>query len=790
MKEASPVDYFPRQRLSTGLKTKEWFKKCIDAGISSTIYSTLSDSKRSRKQERILQNLSEGVLDVGDIEQTISEARIHNESLYKNLQNYPLAKPRIDLLIGESIRRRFDWLVRVVNDDSISEKEKTMKEAVIKRLVDLATARDYDEEKLKTRLNDMNRWARYEYQDIRERMASQILNHLYIEQRLDVKFMIGMDSALNVGKEVYCADIINGEPILRVVGPLDVHTIRSGSSIYIEDSDIIVEDKYRPLGYIIDTYSEWLKPSEIDALEGGTINDRSSGAGMIGTNNTYPTFPADMFADPNDATDVIDFFSTVPSDADFGAFDPYGNIRESRVVWKGMRKVGVLKFYSEDGTPDERIVDENYKASKDLGEKIKWIWITEWYEGTRLGDNIYVKMQPRPIQFKSMNKLGSGGSGYTGTVYPQSMLEIMKPYQYLYIIIMEEMKKALKKFKGPRMELDLAKIPDDWKLDDWMYYAEEMGYLIVDSFREGNKGSSQGKLAGNFNTTGREYNSDMGSYVNQLILMLGFIERQVSIISGVSDQRLGQIENRETVGGIERSVTQSSHITEKVFTLHDYSKIRAMELLLETAKFAWRNNKSKKAQFVLDDLSTELLNIDGETFNESEYGLFISNSTSDTELVSSMKQLAHAMAQNDKMNMRDLMTVLTAPSVSSMRRELERSDEERRQAEQQTAEQQQAAISEQIQATAQLEQSKLEVEAANNIRDNETKIIIASNSSDGETEDNDEIEQARLRLEEERLALQKDQQDNNFNLQKEKNREQIRHNKAAETISRQKKTVS
>jgi len=792
MNQESPIGQFPRQRLATGQKNNDWFKKCIDAGANSAMYSSFTDQVRTRREEKILKSLSEGILDIGDVEKAVNDARVHNETIHKELQNFPLAKPRIDLLIGESISRSFDWVVRVVNDDAISDKEKGMKQKVMQEMVSLAGMEGLKDEELQAKLNELNRWMRYEYQDGRERLASHILKYLWEEQKLDIKFMQGMGDVLNIGKEAYVADIINNEPVLRRVDPLHITTVRSGSSDYIEDSDIIIEDRYRPLGYVIDTYSKWLKASDIDQLERAGIKDGKTDRNGIQTNKTYPVFPADMFADPTNNMDVIDFFSNTPNEADFGSYDPNGNVRETRVVWRGMRKIGVLKFYNEEGIPDERFVDEHYKANADAGEKIKWIWVTEWYEGTRLAGDIYVKMQPRPIQFRNMNHMGAGGSGYVGTVHPQSLLEILKPYQYLYVIIMDQVKRALKKYKGPRIELDIAKIPDDWKLDDWLYYAEEMGYLIVDSFKEGNKGSSQGKLAGNFNTTGKEYNSDMGNYVNQLLVMLEFIERQVSVASGVNNQRLGQIENRETVGGIERSVTQSSHITEPIFTMHDYTKIRAMELLLETAKYAWRNNKSKKAQYVLDDMSTTVLNIDNELFPEADYGLFVGNSTEDTELKSSMKQLSHAMAQNDRMNFRDLMTVLTSPSVSSMRRELERSDDERKQGEQQAAQAEQQAQQQALQAQMASEDKKLAVDEGNNMRDNETKLIIAQLGNDNETEQpvDNSTDEAKATLEKEKLSFQKDTKGKEFSLQKAKDAEVKRHNIATEAIQRKNKAAT
>jgi hypothetical protein len=454
-----------------------------------------------------------------------------------------------------------------------------------------------------------------------------------------------------------------------------------------------------------------------------------------------------------------------------------------------MRKIGLKSYWDENGILQKDVVDEHYVPNVYLGEKVKWIWISEWYEGSRIGDDIYIKMMPRPVQFRRMDNLSASSSAYVGTIYPQSLLEILKPYQYLYILVLEELKKAIRKFKAPKIEIDLAKIPDNWTLENWLYYAEEMGYIVVDSFKEGDRGLAQGKLAGQINnTTGKAYNPDMGNYIQHLQLILAFIERQVSIASGVSDQRLGQIENRETVGGIERSVTQSSNITEKIFALHDNTRIRLLSLMLETAKYAWRNGSVKKIQYVLDDLSSYIVNIDLEPFCEADYGIFINNASDDTDLMSSMKQLAHAMLQNDKINVKDLMTILTSPSISSMRRELERSEGQRQeqQAKQQQVENEQFMA--EIEARNNIEEQKLEIEREKNIRDNETKLAIAMMSGEESGEQDSPAEDNSLEIE--KLEIVRKDIEAKIKQNQEKLNETRRHNMAAETISKIQKAKS
>jgi len=775
--------YFPSQKIATSGKTKDWFRKCIDAAISTANGTSNGSGQRTYYQKKLLRDLENGIVDPSDIETTTNYVPIaFGTKTLDKIQNYPLAKPRIDLLVGESIKRRFDWMVKVINDDAISEKEKELKQYVTKSIYELAVTDNLTEEMIQKKLSELTKWEYYEYQDMRERMSSQILQYLWREQELPIKFMEGMSNALNIGEECYCVDTVGDDLKFRVVDPLSLSFIRNSSSYRLEDSDTIVEDRYLPIGHVIDLFYDYLTSTDISKLERGT------GTGSTGDNgitNTYPAFSSDMFADASSNADLISFFDSNAIGSPTGPYDSNGNVRVSRVVWKGMRRVGIKSFLDENGISQKDYVDENYTANTQLGEKVKWVWISEWYEGTRIADDIYVKMMPRPIQFRRMDNISASSSGYVGTIYPQSLLEMVKPYQYFYVLVMEELKKAIRKFKAPQIEIDLAKIPDNWTLENWMYYAEEMGYLVVDSFKEGDKGLATGKLAGQYNTTGKVYNPDMGNYIQQLQIILSYIERQVAIMSGVSDQRLGQIENRETVGGVERSVAQSSNITEKIFAMHDNTRLRAMELLLETAKYVWRNKSVKKVQYVLDDMSSFILNVDTDLFNEADYGIFVNNASDDTQLISSMKQLAHAMIQNDKINVKDLMTILTSPSISSMRRELERSEGERQKEQSKQFDVENQRNNAEVQAKIEQADKLIELDREKNIRDNETKLAIAMMAND--SSDITESDNTESSLERDAFELKKEEVDNKARLEAEKLNETKRHNIAAESIGRLKK---
>jgi hypothetical protein len=288
----------------------------------------------------------------------------------------------------------------------------------------------------------------------------------------------------------------------------------------------------------------------------------------------------------------------------------------------------------------------------------------------------------------------------------------------------DRLNKALAKYLGPLLELDLAKVPENWDVEKWLHFAVANGIAVVDSFKEGNKGAATGKLAGGMNTTGRVLNIELGNYIQQHVSMLEYIKAEMGEIVGVNKQREGQVANRETVGGVERAVNQSSHITEELFMKHDMVKIEVLKCFLETAKIALKN-KSKKIQYILGDESINLLNVEGEDFAESDYGILVSINNKYQELDQVLKQLAHAGIQNDKMDFSTLISIYMSDSLSDIRRKIEEKETAKSQADQQKFEQEQQIQQQQIETNAQIQEEIMMAEETRNIRDNQTKLQIA-----------------------------------------------------------------
>ena len=381
-------------------------------------------------------------------------------------------------------------------------------------------------------------------------------------------------------------------------------------------------------------------------------------------------------------------------------------------------------------------MSEEYIPNKDLGEEVTSMWVNEWWEGVKIGKDVYLNIRPRKIQYNKIHNPSLCSPGIIGQVYNTnqskavSLLDRCKNYQYMYDVIWDRLNKAISTNYGKILEVDVAKVPENWEMEKWLHFAVVNKIAVIDSFKEGNQGAATGKLAGSMNTQGgRVMDMETGSYIQQHIQLLEFIKAEMGEIAGISSQREGQVSNRETVGGVERAVNQSSHITEYWFMLHEQCKIRVLECFLETAKIALKGN-NKKVQYILDDQSIQTLNIDAEEFCEPDYGLVITSSSKTQELEQMIKQNAQAFLQNGG-NMSTIMDIYFSPSLSDMRRRLEEAEEEVHQRASEGQQQQSKDNQMRLAKEEEFKNKELQLKDLMNQRDNETKYEIASLSLEG-----------------------------------------------------------
>lgn len=652
-------DISPRQKLSRSKKGKDWGIQNVEniirmAGMSNLIYSN----------DKINYDLYNNIIDRKDFTYVTNPYGL-SEELPAKLNNYNIITPKLKLLEGEEIKRPFNFRVAAVNADAVSQIEEKRKQLLLQyleaELIAELQAQGIQVQNPETgetmTPEEIEKYMNYSDADIRESIANKIAKYLIPQQNLIYKWNKGFKDALITAKEFYYVGIENSEPICTNVNPLGLKYDKNPDLDFIQDGQWACETKFCTTSEIIDSYFEDLSDKEIDQI------DTRSFRGV------------DLGLDPTDGKISITY--TAPSLQEDTNSSMSNYIPVTRVEWKSLRKIGFLKFYDERFEEQETIVDETYKIQEDKGESVEWVWINEVWEGTKIGTDIYTRIRPKTVQYRSMDNPSGCKLGYVGAIYnarnsvATSMVDLVKHHQYLYNVIMYRMELEIAKAKGKKMVMDLAQIPRSQgiSLEKWMYYFDTVGIAFINSFEEG-KDKFQGQTSqfNQFTAIDMSLSQSIGQYIG----ILNKIEEQAGELMGVSRQRQGSISSSETVGGVERSVVQSSHVTEPIFYMHNEVKKHVLTQMIECAKVAYP--EGKKINYILDDMSRVFLTID-EGFQNADYGVFVTNTAREIKTLEDLRNIAQQAVASGIISLTELVSVFDSDSIADIKNVVKKAEQ-------------------------------------------------------------------------------------------------------------------
>ena len=753
--------YFPQQKLTDAAKNrkdKQWAKNVIDALDAYRFTSFNGSDDRVRK--KVNYNLFNGKLDPVDFEYVIKPYGQDLGEMPAELRNYDITSPKLRVLFGEEIKRPFNFRVTTVNPEAVSVREKE-KERLLKRYLGERIQMAIQEEIQKESMQiagmppeeqqqaveqitkemtppDIETYMKRDFRSNQEITGQNLLNFLMKREKVKDKFNKGWRHALIAGEEIYWVGIVNGEPKLQVVNPLYFQYDKDPDIEYIQDGQWAKYEMRMTPGSVIDTFGEYLTAKQIGAMYDDNFSDPNadpmSWEGAI--NN-------DIF------DNYIDFdFNTTG--------DSHKYIRVVHVEWRSLRKIGFLKYMDLNGEMQETIVNDTYRKDEQKGDiSIEWQWVPEIWEGTKIGNEIYVNMRPKPNQHRDIDDMTTCKLGFYGLSYNNlnaesvSMIDRIKPYQYLYNIMMYRLELDIASDKGKKFLADINQVPSSMGMDmqKWLYYFDAMGIAWVNPQEEGRRNQQSG-----FNQW-QTLDLSMGQTIQQKVSMLEYLENRAGDVAGVTKQREGQIGASELATNARQAVVQSSHITEEWFYSHNVLKREVLTGLLEAAKVAYAA-EPKKIQYVLDDMSISTLLID-EKFSEASYGIFISDSARDAETLEILKQLTHAALQNQQADLSDVVKMLTTDSPEEIKILLEAAEEKKREQAMQSQREQIEGQKEMQDKQLAQEQDKQEFEKYKADTGNQTKITVAEIGAHSREDNDKNNNQVPDTLEVERLQTEK-----------------------------------
>ena len=720
---------FPKQKLSFKAKGLKWRKEHLDWADSNSYLS--SETTRKKLKDKVInQNLYNGILDMKDLKLVLNPGDMEQYFIPDTIQHYPIITPRVNVLVGEEKRRKFDWSAQLTSPNTLSRIKDEKKQMLDTKIQEMLVSEGVSEEDMEKELANYSEYINMDYQDIREKRANVIMKYYIDALDMKIKFQQGFKDALLGAEEAYMFDIVNGDVTFEKLNPHKVYTLRSGTSNLLEDADVIVIDDYWSPGKILDHYYADLKSKDVDKIEDSS-GSSGSGKDLDGENLQiddaagYQLLEREMMNNNLDASGVFN------GNGKSSYTDADGNIRVLRMMWRSKKCIYKVTYYDNLGREQVKYRNEQYIADKNMGEKVEKFWVNQWWKGVKIGQDIYVQIKPREIQYNKVGQPSFNSSGVVGQIYNTnearavSLVDRAKPFQYLYDISWYRVNEALSKYLGSIVELDVAKIPKDWSITKWLYFARKSGISVVDSFKEGQRGMAKGKLAGSVgNTTGKILEQKVGDFIQTHIQMMEFAKAQMDEVTGVSRQRLGQTENRETVGGIERAVSQSNHITEELFTLHDYCKKRCFQLLIETAKIAMKGG-SKKFNYIADDMTRQLMEVDGDEFAEEEYGIQISNDNEINQLQQKLDGMVQMGLQNQMLSFSTAMKIYNSPSMREVQRMIEKDESAMKENQSKAQEDQAKQFQAQQEQQAAKDKQEQDIDLMKFNKEDETKRYVA-----------------------------------------------------------------
>jgi hypothetical protein len=266
------------------------------------------------------------------------------------------------------------------------------------------------------------------------------------------------------------------------------------------------------------------------------------------------------------------------------------------------------------------------------------------------------------------------------------------------------MKKLIAMDKAPVFALDTSMVDPNIGLEKTIYYLDELGIDFYNSLENADKvgaGSRSGKVgSANHRTTMQ--------HVSNYIQLMEAVDIQIGDVAGVNRQREGQVAPTEAVTNVQSQITQSSIITEMMFQLHFKIWERVLGSLIEISKGVWKN--SKTLQYILDDMSLVTLQYNPDELLDSDFGIFLTNTSKEHMILYQLQQLGLTLMQNDKVDLASYINMLSSSSLEQVKDEIRHAQKKAEKMQQQMMQQQQQSLMEQQSAAEDSKQKDREFE--------------------------------------------------------------------------------
>jgi len=763
------LNIFPDQFKTEKEKRDEsWIKNTMD------YFANKAYAEYVKNRDTFVKNydLVKGILRMEDFYQepqvrTFTEMLTSDLKLPNYVKHYSIITTPINELIGEISKRPDDWRVKAFDDDSRSEEleyKTSMLQSFImtnakKKIVNDMMMKGQDVEQLDE--DTLNQLSMEEIKDdldtytsMAERWGNHILTCNKAEFNLKEKSEDGFRDMLISSREYYHVYEDNSKTGFNIVteNPKNTWFLTTPDRKWISDPTGRSQGAYAAgtvtvmeLSEIIETFPDLTK-DEIDHLRSslqdyGLINVRESNLGNPNATPgidsvTYDTYDplvlqtrmiieSEMKENNDSLKDFLGLTSNVSS---FG----YKYV-VVRAYWQSKRKIGKLIYIDELGNEQSMLVDETYKSGTIPTEQsLEWGWVNQWYQGTKIGPDIY-HIKP----FKLLNYCPIIGINYeVKNTEAKSLVDLMKPFQVLYNVCMNQLYKLLEKEVGKVYLTSIRHIPvpkdgdAQDALDTWEMEARNRGVVFIDDSPENLKSPSS------FNQF-RDIDLTRTQEIQSRYQLAIQMKNECWELIGMSKQRLGSVSASETATGTNTAISQSYSQTEPLFVAHEYLLGQLYQAIVDASQYIESQKPQSTISYITSAGESAFIQMNGSDLKFRDLKVFLTNRPEDKKMFNEIRSLSQAVIQNGG-SLYDIIELYSTDSVRKMKSvfkklkdKQEQMQQQQQQMEQQKIQQQQEIAQAQMQQQQAMEQQRIENENYNKELDRISKEKIAVISATG-----------------------------------------------------------
>lgn len=763
------LNIFPDQFKTDKEKEDEsWIKNTMD------YFSNKAYAEYIKNRDTFVKNydLMKGILRMEDFYQE-PEVRSFTDVLTADLElpayvkHYSIITTPVNELVGEISKRPDAFKVKAFDDDSQAEELQFKTDILNKYVMNQARQKIYEKaamEGIELSEEDAEKMTMEQVQDQLDNytsVAEKWSNHILTCQKADFNLKEKSEDAFRdlciSAREFYHIYEDNSKLgfNVEVANPKNTWFLTTPDRKWISDPTGRAQGAYAAgtvqvmeLSEIIESIPDLTK-EEIDHLRSslqdyGLINVRESNLGNPEATPGQDSVMYDTF-DPlvlqtrmliesemkenNDG--LKDFLGLTNNVSSFGY--KYVVVRS---YWISKKKIGKLIYLDEMGNEQSTLVDESYKSGTiPTQQSLEWGWINQWYQGTKIGPDIY-HIKP----FKLLNYCPIIGTTYeVKNTEAKSLVDMMKPFQVIYNVCMNQLYKLLEKEVGKvqLMSLRHIPIPKDGDaqdaLDIWEMEARNRGVVFVDDSPENMKSPSSFNQFTALDLTRTQEIQSRYTLAQQ-------IKAECWELVGLSKQRLGSVSASESATGTNTAIQQSYSQTEPLFVAHEYVLGQLYQAIIDAALYTESAKPQSTLSYITGEGEAAFVQVNGSDLKFRDLKVFLTNRPEDNQMFNELRQLSQAVIQNGG-TLYEIIELYSTKSIREMKKVFKdlrdrqiSQQEQAQQLEQQKLQQQQEQAQAQMQQAIQMKQADQAHEDYQNELDRINKKEIAVIQSLGRNE--------------------------------------------------------